>query len=148
MQVVKRAGHADVRNRLVHDLLQLHRAHATVGHRGGGQDTELGEPAGGQYRGQLHHQPGRQVERVVQPCGIGVHLVEREVVEVLDQLGIGLRQRGDAVAEQLVVIAPSRVALIGIDYTPAVLCAAEYCSPVTGSSQVVALPSPEASRIA
>ena len=39
-------------------------------------------------------------------------------------------------------------ALIAIDYTPAVRCAARYCSSVTGSSQVVASPSPEASRIA
>jgi hypothetical protein len=37
--------------------------------------------------------------------GVGVHLVEGEVLEVLDQLGVGLGEGGDAVAEQLAVIA-------------------------------------------
>jgi hypothetical protein len=32
------------------------------------------------------------------------HLVEREVVEDLDQFGIGRRQRGDVAREQLVVV--------------------------------------------
>src|SRR6185369_246295 len=102
--VVKRAGHADVGDGLVDDLLQLDRAHAAICQCGRGENTELGEPAGGQDRGQLHHHLQVQVERVVQPRGVGVHLVEGKVVEVLDQLRVGLGQGGESVAEQLVMV--------------------------------------------
>ena len=54
----------------------------------------------GDQRGELHHQPGPGVE-----AALAQHLVEGEVVEVLDQLGVGLREGRDVAREQLVVVA-------------------------------------------
>ena len=53
--------------------------------------------------GQLHHQPGADVE-----VAVAQHFVEREVVEHLDQFRVGDRQRRDVAGEQLVVVALAR----------------------------------------
>jgi len=102
---------------------------------------------GGENRGHLHHHLGVEVERVVQPRGVGVDLAKGEVVEVFGQLGSVQATGRDLVAEQLVTAALSgvgdghrlhprrglrgRVLLIGDRF-----------------EQVVASPLPAASRIA
>jgi hypothetical protein len=103
VQVVEGVGHAQVRHRLIDQLAQVGRGHAAVGQGRGGHDPEFGGPAGGGDRGELHEQPGTQVERVVELGRVTQDLVERPVVEERDQLRVGPRERR-RVAEQLVVI--------------------------------------------
>jgi hypothetical protein len=89
-----RAGHG-----LVHDLLDLDRGHAD-GQRGAEHDAVPADRRAGDQGRERHHQSRLRVEVVV-----GEDLVESGVVEVLDQLGVGLREAGHATGEQPVVVA-------------------------------------------
>ena len=95
MDEVEGLGHADVRHRLVDDLLQLDRGDADVegsaGHR-----PELAQGLARDHGGELHHQPGPDVQ-----AAVGDDLVEGEVVEYLDQLGVGPREGRGVVGKQL-----------------------------------------------
>jgi hypothetical protein len=143
VQEVEHAGQADIGQRLVDELFELCRADTGFGQSGGGQHPEFGQATGRQDGGQLNKEAGVQVDAVVQVRGVGEDLVEGEVVEICDELGIGPGQRGVALAEKLVVVGLRGVAdRHGSDLRCGVLLV------VTGSSQVVASASPAASRIA
>jgi hypothetical protein len=81
VQEVEDPGQSDVGHRLVDDFLDLHGCH-TDGERGTEHRPVLVHRVAGDDRCELHHQPRASIEAAVLQ-----HLVEREVVEDLDQLG-------------------------------------------------------------
>ena len=95
---VEDLGHADVRHRLVHDLLDLDRSDPD-GERRAEHDAVLAQGLAGDHRRELNHQPGPGVQ-----IAVTEHLVEGEVVEGLDELGVGHRQGGDVAGKKLVVV--------------------------------------------
>ena len=95
---VEDLGHADVGDRLVDDLFDLDRRDAD-GERGSEHHPVLVSAWQAIMRGELHHEPGAGVE-----VGVLEHFVEGEVVEDLDQFGVGDRQGRDVAGEQLVVV--------------------------------------------
>jgi hypothetical protein len=99
VQEVEHLGQSDVRDGLVDDLLRLNGRDADgegrPEHRPALVDCMVRDD-----RGELDHQPGAGVQIAVLQ-----HLVEGEVVEDLDQLGVGDLERRDVTGKQFVVIA-------------------------------------------
>ena len=99
VQEVEHLRQTDVRHGLIDDLLDLHRG--DPGRQSGAEHRPvLTDRLAGDDRRQLHHQPGAQVE-----AGVAQDFVEREVVEHLDQLGIGDRQCRYVTWKEFVVVA-------------------------------------------
>ena len=95
---VVHAPDAQVEARVVDDLLHLDGRHPVV-EGGTEQDPVLGVRLAPDEAGEDDEQLGPGIERAV-----FVHLAEREVAEVLDELGVGLREPRAAVAEEPVVV--------------------------------------------
>ena len=90
---VEGLSHADVGDGLVDDLLYLDRGDP-AGEGGTEHDPVLTQRLAGDEGRELHHEPGPGVE-----AGVPERLVEGEVVEDLDQLGIGNLQGRDMAGE-------------------------------------------------
>ena len=103
-EAVEDPGHADVRHGLIDDLLDLNGGDAH-GERRAEHDSVLGHGLAGDHRRELDHEPGPGVE-----AAIAEDFVQGEVVEVLNELRVGLRERRDVTGEQLVVVASCYVA--------------------------------------
>ena len=69
------------------------------GEGGAEHDPVLAQRLAADERRELHHEPGPGVEAAVPE-----HLVESEVVEYLDQLGIGDPQGRDVAGKQLIMV--------------------------------------------
>ncbi len=67
-------------------------------------DAVLAQGLTGNHRRELDHQSGPGVQ-----IAVPEHFVEGEVVEDLDELGVGHRQGGDVAGKQLVVVLVRRV---------------------------------------
>ena len=98
MEEVENPAHPDIRNGLVDDLFRFDRSDADV-KSGTEHGPVLGDRARSDQGRQLHHEPGSFVEPAV-----GERLVERKVVEHLDQLRVGDSQRGNLAREQLLMV--------------------------------------------
>ena len=103
MDEVEDLGHPHVRHRLVHDLLDLDRSDPPAQRRAK-HDAVLAQGLTGNHRRELDHQSGPGVQ-----IAVPEHFVEGEVVEDLDELGVGHRQGGDVAGKQLVVVLVRRV---------------------------------------
>jgi multidrug resistance efflux pump len=99
VQEVEDLAHADVRHGQVDDLLRLDRRDAYAQRRAK-HDAVLAQRLAGDERSELHHEAGPDVERLV-----AQHLVERPVVEDLDELRIARAQRRVVMWKQGVVVA-------------------------------------------
>jgi hypothetical protein len=122
-------GHADVRDRLVQDLLGFDRRDPD-GERGAQHDAVLAQGLAGDDCRQLDHQPGPNVKLAVPE-----HLVEGKVVEDLDELGVGHRQGGDVAGKKLVVIL-ARSLTGSHRCSPCYLCGRSLRRPQVGKSVV------------
>jgi hypothetical protein len=95
---VEDLGHAYVRHCVVDDLFDLDGSDAD-GQGCSQHDSVFPERLAGDHGCQLHHEPRPGVQ-----VPVTQHLVERKVVEVLDQFGIADLQGRDVAREQFVVI--------------------------------------------
>ncbi len=98
MDEVEDLGDADIGHGLIDNLPDLDRGDAD-GERRAEHDTVFAQGLTGDHRRKLNHQarPGIQI-------AVPKDLVEREIIEGLDQFRVGHGQGGDVPREQLVVV--------------------------------------------
>jgi hypothetical protein len=114
----------------IDDLFQLDRAHPAVRHRCGAHDAELCEPAGGQDRGQLHHESGVELlpdvrATLVEPGVVATelpnHITHADTKQGVQQLYDKAEVTAEDVAEIIAFILsrPRRLAINEILLRPA-----------------------------
>src|SRR5450432_1305490 len=95
---VKHSGDPYVRHGLVQNLLGLNWSDPDVERRAE-HGPVLAHRLAGDDRCELDHQPGPNVQ-----IAVTEHLIEGEVVEDLDQFGVGHRSRGDVAGKKFIVV--------------------------------------------